>query len=57
MIGSVLTGYHYAVDGYVAIGMTVLLWWLSGLFLLWYEGQEGGILAAAPELTDPMPAE
>lgn len=57
MIGSVLTGYHYAVDGYAAIGMTVLLWWLSGLFLRWRERRRSAIPAVGPDFTDPLPAE
>ncbi|WP_313804959.1 phosphatase PAP2 family protein [Sphingobium sp.] len=57
MIGSVLTGYHYAVDGYVAIGMTVLLWWLSGVFLRWRDGRENSMVAPEQPLTEPLPAE
>lgn len=30
MIGSVLLGWHYAVDGYVAVIGVASLWWLSG---------------------------
>lgn len=30
MIGSVHLGYHYAVDGYVALAMTLAVWMLSG---------------------------
>lgn len=30
LIGSVHLGYHYAIDGYVSILVTGLLWWLSG---------------------------
>jgi membrane-associated phospholipid phosphatase len=29
-IGSVATGYHYAVDGYLAIAITLIIWWATG---------------------------
>lgn len=31
LIGSVHTGYHYAVDGYAAIIFTLLIWYVSGI--------------------------
>ena len=30
LIGSVVLGWHYAIDGYVSIAVVCLLWWLSG---------------------------
>lgn len=41
LIGSVYLGWHYALDGYVAIAVTVLLWKLSGWVL-------GRLLGKAP---------
>ncbi len=31
-VGSVRLGWHYAIDGYLAIPLTVSLWWLMGRF-------------------------
>lgn len=30
MVGSVHLGYHYAVDGYVSIITTAIIWWVCG---------------------------
>ena len=30
MIGSVALGWHYAIDGYVSVILTCLLWWITG---------------------------
>ncbi|MFI0848576.1 phosphatase PAP2 family protein [Mesorhizobium sp. IMUNJ 23232] len=32
--GSVYTGWHYAIDGYVSIAIVMAIWWLTGLFVL-----------------------
>jgi hypothetical protein len=29
-LGSIHLGFHYAVDGYVAAIMVVVIWWISG---------------------------
>lgn len=29
-VGSVLLGWHYAIDGYASIAATIALWWLAG---------------------------
>lgn len=36
LIGSVYLGWHYAIDGYVSIALTGLLWWWSASFTDWY---------------------
>jgi hypothetical protein len=33
LVGSVHLGWHYAVDGYVAIALAFLCWWLSGMLV------------------------
>ena len=32
--GSVYTGWHYAIDGYVSIATVSAIWWLTGVYLL-----------------------
>jgi hypothetical protein len=38
LLGSVHIGWHYAVDGYAAVGLALLFWWLAGHFARWHEG-------------------
>ena len=33
LIGSVMLGWHYAVDGYVGAALVMPVWWFSGRFL------------------------
>ena len=37
LIGSVHLAWHYAIDGYVAILGTHLIWWAVGRFMSWQE--------------------
>lgn len=39
LIGSVHLGWHYAIDSYVGILATVLIWWMSGHFVRWWQGR------------------
>jgi hypothetical protein len=34
LFGSVYTGWHYAIDGYISIAIVGAIWWLSGLYFL-----------------------
>jgi hypothetical protein len=45
-IGSIHTGYHYAVDGYTSILMTLSIWWLAGRFF--GRGSRAGPINAEP---------
>lgn len=38
-IGSVILGWHYAVDGYFATILTIGLWKMSGVFINWFWGK------------------
>jgi hypothetical protein len=40
MIGSVVLGWHYAIDGYAAAILAVAIWKATGLFLDWFAGPE-----------------
>ncbi|TIN21837.1 MAG: hypothetical protein E5Y31_19780 [Mesorhizobium sp.] len=30
LFGSVYSGWHYAIDGYVSIALVILIWWITG---------------------------
>jgi len=34
-LGSIHLGWHYAVDGYVAAALSVVVWWISGKIATW----------------------
>lgn len=51
LFGSVYTGWHYAVDGYLSILVVSVLWYLTGRFVLPQENRDtGGIGLPLPEL-------
>jgi hypothetical protein len=40
MVGSVVLGWHYAIDGYAGAILTVAIWKATGLFLDWFGARE-----------------
>lgn len=52
VVGSVHLAWHYAIDGYVSILLTIGVWWAAGRFCRWWCGRApwaaGGSKAAAP---------
>ena len=39
LLGSVHLGWHYAVDGYAAIGIALACWWIAGVLARWTMAQ------------------
>ncbi|WP_404927683.1 phosphatase PAP2 family protein [Mesorhizobium sp. ORM16] len=59
LFGSVYTGWHYAVDGYLSILVVSLLWYLTGRFVLRASGQQATDVAQQTSdtgLAAPNPA-
>lgn len=50
-VGSIHLGWHYALDGVIAIIGVLAIWWASGKFLVWIEGG----VPDGPAATDPAP--
>lgn len=48
LVGSVHLAWHYAVDGYVAAGVTAVLWWATGRYLRWRGGPETRAVPSRP---------
>jgi hypothetical protein len=40
MVGSVVLGWHYAIDGYAGAILTIAIWKGTGLFLDWFSARE-----------------
>lgn len=38
-LGSIYLGFHYAVDAYVSVAVTSLIWWISGKMLARHKGR------------------
>lgn len=47
LIGSVHLGYHYAVDGYLSIVLTPILWWVAGRLVQRTHGMDSASSAVA----------
>ena len=43
LVGSIVLGWHYAVDGYAAILLSVCCWWLAGYLIKVMQRQREGI--------------
>ena len=39
-LGSVYLGFHYAIDAYVSVAVTSLIWWIAGKCLSRHKGQQ-----------------
>ena len=51
LIGSVQLGWHYAVDGYGAIAIALVCWWIGGVVARWHAG-----LASTRKLNEGLAA-
>jgi hypothetical protein len=48
LVGSVHLAWHYAVDGYVAAAVTLVLWWVMGWYLRWRSVPETRAMPSRP---------
>lgn len=49
LLGSVLLGWHYAIDGYAGILGALIIWASAGIFVRWWQGRRANpSLVAAP---------
>lgn len=56
MIASVHLGYHYAVDGYVSIAVTLLIWAVAGVVAAGLSGRRGRLASAQASPFPPVTA-
>ena len=49
MIGSVHLAYHYAVDGYVSIAVTLIIWWMTKPIARWILKPPVEVTIASPK--------
>ena len=55
LVGSVRLGWHYAIDGYLAVVLVAGIWWATGRFARWYAARST-FLQPAPQLDEAGPA-
>lgn len=46
LVGSVMLGWHYSLDGYASIATTSLIWWVAGCWSRWWCGEARSRLGA-----------